>query len=74
MFLWILLKAELAQLVRWMALNQEVPGLSLAMAISAKSACGGGQFTLPKVVLDNNYLLSLDYEYANGVLEYVEHS
>ena len=30
--------------------------------------------TLPKVVLDNDHLLSLDYEYGNGALEYVKHS
>ena len=37
------------------------------------SACAVGQGTLPKVVLDNNHLLSLDYEYGNGALEYVKH-
>ena len=26
------------------------------------------------VVLDNDHLLSLDYEYGNGALEYVKHS
>ena len=39
-----------------------------------KSACAVGQGTLPKVVLDNDHLLSLDYEYGNGALEYVKHS
>ena len=39
-----------------------------------KSACAVGQGTLPKVVLDNDRLLSLDYEYGNGALEYVKHS
>ena len=66
--------AELAQLVRWMTLNQEVPSSSLDTALSEKSACAVGQGTLPKVVLDNDHLLSLDYEYANGTLEYVKHS
>ena len=28
----------------------------------------------PKVVLDNDHLLSLDYEYGNGALEYVKPS
>ena len=36
-----------------------------------KSACAVGQDTLPKVLLDNHHLLSLDYEYGNGALEYV---
>ena len=39
-----------------------------------KSACAVGQGTLPKVVLDNDHLLSLDYENDNGALEYVKHS
>ena len=43
-----------------------------------KSACAVGQGTLPKVVLDNDHLLSLDYENdyenGNGALEYVKHS
>ena len=50
------------QLVRWMTLNQEVPGSNLASAIWEKSACAVGQGTLPKVVLDNGHLLSIDYE------------
>ena len=29
---------------------------------------------LPKVVLDNDHLQSLDYEYGNGALEYVKYS
>ena len=57
-----------------MTLNQEVPGSSLDMAIWEKSACAVGQGTLPKVVLDNDHLLSLDYEHDNGALEYVKHS
>ena len=65
---------ELAQLVKWMTLNQEDPGWNLAMAIWEKSACAVWQGTLPKVVLDNDHLLSLDYEYGNGALEYVKHS
>ena len=39
-----------------------------------KSACAVGQGTLPKVVLDNDHLLSLNYEYGNGALEYVKRS
>ena len=39
-----------------------------------KSACAVGQGTLPKVVLDNDHLLSLDYEYGKSALEYVRHS
>ena len=66
--------AELAQLVRWMILNQEVPGSNLHTAIGEKSACAVGQGNLPKVVLDNDHLLSLDYEYGNGALEYVKYS
>ena len=74
-------RAKLAQLVRWMTLNQEVPGLNLATAIWEKAACAVGQGTLPvgqgtlpKIVKDNDHLLSLDCEYGNGALEYVEHS
>ena len=37
---------------------------NLAMAIWEKSACAVGQGTLPKVVLDNDHLLSLDYEHG----------
>ena len=66
--------AELAQLVRCMTLNQEVPGSNLDTSIWQKSACAVGQNTLPKVVLDKDHLLSLDYEYGNGALEYVKHS
>ena len=44
------------------------------ISIWDKSACAVGQGTLPKVVLDNDYLLSLDYENDNGALEYVKHS
>ena len=63
--------AELAQLVRWMTLNQEVPILNLDTTIWEKSACAVGQGTLiPKVVLYNHHLLSLNYEYGNGALEY----
>ena len=50
------------------------PGSSLDTAIWEKSACAVGQGTLPKVVLDNDHLLSLDYEYENGALEYAKHS
>ena len=58
-----------------MILNQEVPGSNLDRAIWEKSASSAiGQGTLPKVVLDNDHLLSLDYEYGNGALEYVKHS
>ena len=57
-----------------MILNQEVPGSNLDTAIGEKSACAVGQGTLPKVNLDNDQLLSLDYEYGNGTLEYVKHS
>ena len=39
-----------------------------------KSACAVGQGILPKVVPDNDHLLSLDYEYGNGTLKYVKHS
>ena len=67
-------KPELAQLLRWMIQNQEVSCLNLDTAIGEKSACTVGQGTLPKVVLDNDRLLSLDYEYGNGALEYVKHS
>ena len=66
--------AELAQLVRWMTLNEEVPCSSLDTAIWEKSACAVGQGTLPKVVRDNDHLLSLDYEFGNGALEYVKDS
>ena len=55
-----------------MALNQEVPGSNLNTAIWEKPACDVGQGTLPKVVLDNDHLLSLDYESGNDVLEYVK--
>ena len=57
-----------------MTLTQEVPGSNLDTAIWEKSACAVGQGTLPKVVLDNNHLLFLDYEYGNDALEYVKHS
>ena len=57
-----------------MTLNQEVLSSNLDTAIREKSACAVGQGTLPKVVLDNDHLLSLDYEYGNGALEYVKHS
>ena len=57
-----------------MTLNQEVHGSNLDTAIWEKSACAVGQGTLPKVVLDNDYLLYLDYEYGNSALEYVKHS
>ena len=57
-----------------MTLNQEVPGSNLDTAIWEKSACPVGQGTLPKVVLDNDDILSLDYEHGNGALEYVKHS
>ena len=69
-----MLGAELAQLVRWMILNQEVPGSNIDTTIGEKSAWAVGQGTLPKVVLDHDHLLSLDYEYGNGTLEYVKHS
>ena len=42
-----------------MTLNQEVPGSNLDTAIWEKSACAVAQGTLPKVVLDNDHLLSL---------------
>ena len=57
-----------------MTLNQEVPGSNLDSAIWEKFTCPAGQGTLPKVVLDNDNLLTLDYEYGNGALEYVKHS
>ena len=57
-----------------MTLNQEVPGSNLDTAIWKKFACAVGKDTLPKDILDNNHLLSLDYEYGNGALEYVKHS
>ena len=57
-----------------MILNQEVPGSNLDTAIGKKSACAVGQGTLHTVVLDTDHLLSLDYEYGNGALEYVKHS
>ena len=67
--------AELAQLVRWMILNQEVPGSNHDTAIREKIClCCWDKATLPKVVLDNDHFLSLDYEYGNGALEYVKHS
>ena len=46
------------------------------MASVAKMAANNQQtpLALPKVVLDNNHLLSLDYEYGNGALEYVKYS
>ena len=47
-----------------MTLNQEVPALNLDSAICEKSACAVGLGTLPKVVLDNDHLLSFDYELA----------
>ena len=62
--------AELARLVRRMTLNQEVPGSYLDTAIWEKTACAVGQGTLPKVVMDNDHLLSLDYEYGNGKILY----
>ena len=55
-----------------MILNQEVPGSNLDTAIWEKSACAVEQGTLPNVVLDYDHLLSLDYEYGNGALEYVK--
>ena len=57
-----------------MTLNQGVPGSNLDTAIWEKFACAVGQGNLPKVVLDNDHLLSLDYKYGNGALEYVKHS
>ena len=57
-----------------MFLNQEVRGSNLDKAIGEKSACAVVQGTLPKIVLDNDHILSLDYEYGNGALEYVKHS
>ena len=55
--------AELAQLVRWMTLNQEVPGSSLDNGHLRKNLLVLlDKATLPKVVLDNDHLLSLDYE------------
>ena len=56
-----------------MTLKQEVPIPNLTMAICEKSAAAIGQDTLPKVVLHNDHLLSLDYEYDHGTLEYVKH-
>ena len=53
--------AELAQLVRWMTLNQEAPGSNVATAIWEKSACAVRQGTLPKVVLDNDHLRLWDW-------------
>ena len=61
-------------MVRWMTLNQEVPGSSRHGHMRKKSDRAVGQGTLPKVVLDNDHLLSIDYEYGNGALEYVKHS
>ena len=42
--------------------------------LQKKSACAVRQGILPKVVLDNGHLLSLDYEFGNGALEFVKHS
>ena len=39
------------------------PGSNLDTAIWEKSACAVGKGTLPKVVLDNDHLLFLDYEF-----------
>ena len=66
--------AELAQLVRWMTLNQEVPGSSLDMAIWEKNLL---------VLLDKALYLRLSWIMTtfcpsimngNGALEYVKHS
>ena len=57
-----------------MTLNQEVPRLNLNTAIIEKSACAVAQGTLPKVVIDNDHLLCIDYEYSIGALEYFKHS
>ena len=56
-----------------MTVNQELPGSNLAMAFWENS-CAVGHCTLPKVVLDNDHLLYLDYQYDNGALKYVKHS
>ena len=66
--------AELVQLVRWMTLNQGVPVWMLQQPSEKKSARAVGQGTLPKFVLDIDHLLSPDYEYGNGALEYVQHT
>ena len=53
-------------------MNQEVR--ILQGPSEKKSACAVGQGTLPKVVLHYDYLLSFDFEYGNGALEYVKYS
>ena len=67
-------EAKLAQLVRWMALNEKFPVRISTQPSEEKCACAVGQGTFPKVVLVNDHLLSLDYEYGNGALKYVKHS
>ena len=64
MALCYVLGPELAQLVRWITLNQEVPCSNLATAIWEKSAYAVGQSNLPMSVLDNDHLLSRDYEHG----------
>ena len=66
--------AELAQFGKVDDSESRGPGSSLDKTIGEKSACAVGQGTLPKVDLDNDHLLPLDYEYGNGALEYVKHS
>ena len=57
-----------------MTLNQEVPFKSPQGHLRKKSACAVGQGTLPKVVLDNDHLLSSIMSMAMAALEYVKHS
>ena len=48
-----------------MTLNQEVPSLNPATNQLKRSAGAVGQGTLPKkIVLDNDHIPSLDYEYG----------
>ena len=44
----VIMEAKLAQFVKWMNLNEEVPGPTFATAIGEKSACALKQGTLPK--------------------------
>ena len=50
------------------------PPFESCNAIWENSTCAVGQGTSPKVVLYNDHLLCLDYEYGNGTLKYVKHS
>ena len=69
------LGAELAQLVRWMTLNRRSPvRVSTRPSEKKKSAVLLDKALYLMLVLDNDHLLSLDYEYGNGALEYVKHS